>query len=143
MRLRRKRRELRGRLIKRPRSKGQLDMFILEHLQCILKCSTDHTAVLTTLSLFLECELNPLTTDDAFWRRLTLAACYQLAQSVLKIGSALAERVGQGEVGGCTPLGDSAWRLLQLAVEKPWSMLGGPFVCFLAQTGVENAPFTL
>ena len=37
----------------------------------------------------------------------------------LKIGSALAERVGQGgEVGGCHPLGDSAWRLLQLAVEK-------------------------
>ena len=28
------------------------------------------------------------------------SACYQLAQSVLKIGSALAERVGQGEVGG-------------------------------------------
>ena len=42
--------------------------------------------------------LNPLTTDDTFWRRQFLAACYQLAQSVLKIGSALAERVGQGEV---------------------------------------------
>ena len=49
----------------------------------------------------------------------------------LKIGSALAEWVGQGEVGGCTPLGDSAWRplgdsarrLLQLAVEKPWSAI--------------------
>ena len=43
---------------------------------------------------------NPLTTDDAFRHCLTLAACYQLAQSVLKIGSALAERVGQGEVSG-------------------------------------------
>ena len=42
--------------------------------------------------------LNPLTRN--------LAACYQLTQSVLKIGSALAERVGRGEVG------DSAWRLL-------------------------------
>ena len=83
---------------------------------------------------------NPLTTDDAFLRRQILAACYQF---VLKIGSALAERVGQGEVGGCTALGDSAWRRLQLPVEEPWSMLGGPFVCFLAQTGVENAPFTL
>ena len=71
-----------------------------------------------------------------------LAACYQFAQSVLKIGSALAERVGQGGVAGCTTLADSAWRL-QLAVEKPWSMPGGPFVCFLVQTGVENAPFTL
>ena len=87
--------------------------------------------------------INPLTTDDAFWRHLTLAACYQLAQSILKIGSALAERVGQGEVGGCTSLGDSSWRLLQLAVEKPWSTLGGPYVCFLAQMGVEKAPFTL
>ena len=85
----------------------------------------------------------PLTTDDTFWHRLTFATCYQLAQSILKIGSALAERVGQGEVGGCTPLGDSAWGLLQLAVEKPWSAPGMPFVCFLAQTDIENAPFTL
>ena len=75
--------------------------------------------------------------------RQILAACYQLAQSVLKIGSALAERVGQGEVGGSTALPDSAWWRLQLPVEKPWSMTGGPFVCFLAQMGVENAPFTL
>ena len=86
--------------------------------------------------------LNPLTTDDAFSRQF-LSACYQLAQSVLKIGSAIAERVGQGEVGGCTPQADSAWRLLQLAVEKAWPMLGGPFACFLVQMGVENAPFTL
>ena len=83
---------------------------------------------------------NPLTTDDAFWRCLTLAARYQLAQSVLKINS---ERVGQGEVGGCTPLDDSAWQLSLLAVEKPWSKPGGPFVCFPAQIGIENAPFTL
>ena len=61
----------------------------------------------------------------------------------LKIGSALAERVGQGEVGGCTPLGDSAGWLLQLAVEMPWSAPVGPFVCFLAQMGVENTLFTL
>ena len=40
-----------------------------------------------------------------------------VAQSVLKIGSVLAERVGQREVGGSTTLADSAWRLLQLAIE--------------------------
>ena len=51
---------------------------------------------------------HPLTTNDAFWRRQFLAACYQLAQSVLKIGSALAERVGQREVCGCTALADTA-----------------------------------
>ena len=30
---------------------------------------------------------------------------------ILKIGSALAERVGHGEVGECTALADSAWWL--------------------------------
>ena len=60
----------------------------------------------------------------------------------LKIGSALAERVGQGEMGGSSALADSAWWWLQLPVEKSWSMTDGPFVCFLAQMGVENAPFT-
>ena len=35
----------------------------------------------------------------AFWRHLTLATCHQLAQSVLKIHSELAERVGQGGGG--------------------------------------------
>ena len=82
--------------------------------------------------------LNPLITDDAFWHRQILAACYQFPQSVLKIGSALAERVVQGEVGGSTALPGSAWWRLQLPVEKPWSMTGGPFVCVLAQMGVEN-----
>ena len=86
--------------------------------------------------------VNPLPTDDAFWCRQILPACYQLVQSVLKIGSALAERVGQGKVGGSTALPDSAWWQLQLPVEKPWSMTGGPFVCFLAETGVENASLT-
>ena len=58
--------------------------------------------------------INPLRTDDAFWHRQILATCYHLAQSVLKIGSALAERVGQGEVGGSTALPDCAWWQLQL-----------------------------
>ena len=93
--------------------------------------------------IFSAAHVNPLPTDDAFWRCQILDVCYQLVQSVFKIGSVLAERVGQGEVGGSTALPDSAWWQLQLAVEKPWSMMGGPFVCFLAQTGAENAPFTL
>ena len=54
-----------------------------------------------------------------------------------EIGSVLAEKVGQGEVSGCTALGDSAWWMLQLAIEKALSALDGLF-CFLVQTG----PFT-
>ena len=87
--------------------------------------------------------LNPLTTNGDYSRHRNSDACYQLVQSVLKIGSALAERVGQGEVGGCTALADSAWRLLQLAIDRAWSALDGPFFCFLVQTSIENSPFTL
>ena len=59
------------------------------------------------------------------------------------MGSVLAERAGQGEVGGSTALADCAWWLLQLAIEKAWSALDGLLFWFLVQTGVENGPFTL
>ena len=42
----------------------------------------------------LTCSMNPLTTDDEYTCHATLAACYQLAQSVLKIGFALAKKAG-------------------------------------------------
>ena len=42
------------------------------------------------------CLINPLTTNDTIWHRLTLATCYQLAQSILKIGFALAKRWDRG-----------------------------------------------
>ena len=42
---------------------------------------------------------NPLTTDDKCTRHETFAACYQLAQSVLKIGFAQAKKGGIGEGG--------------------------------------------
>ena len=42
--------------------------------------------------------INTLTTNDASWRRQFLATCNQLAQFILKIGSAPAETVGQGKV---------------------------------------------
>ena len=57
--------------------------------------------------------------NDDYSQHRNSAACYQLAQSILKIGSVLAESVGQGKGGGgCTALADSAWRLLQLAIER-------------------------
>ena len=86
---------------------------------------------------------NLLTTNDDYSRHRNSAACYQLAQSVLKIGSALAERVGRGEVGGSTALADHAWRLLQLAIEKAWLVLVGLLFWFLVQMDVENGPFPL
>ena len=46
--------------------------------------------------------LNVLITDNGIWHCLTLATCYQLAQSVLKIGFALAKKggIGGGGIGG-------------------------------------------
>ena len=44
--------------------------------------------------------VNPLTTDDECTCHETLAACYHLAQSVLKIGFALAKKAGWGRWAG-------------------------------------------
>ena len=41
--------------------------------------------------------MNPLTTDDECTHHATLAACYQLAQFILKISFVLAKK---GEIGG-------------------------------------------
>ena len=42
--------------------------------------------------------VNPLTTDDECTRHETLAACYQLAQSILKIGFKKSGIGGGGQV---------------------------------------------
>ena len=62
---------------------------------------------------------------------------------MLKIGSALAERVGQGEEGGSTTLADRAWRLLQLAIVKAWSALDGPFFLVSCTNGCRKHCFHL
>ena len=65
----------------------------------------------------IDLPINCLTKNDDYSRHRNSAACYQLVQSVFKIGSALEKRVGQGKVGGSTALADSVWRLLQLAID--------------------------
>ena len=87
----------------------------------------------------MHCLINPLTTNGDYSCHRNLAACYELAQSVLKIGSVLAERVGQGEVGGSTAFTDSAWRLLQLGLVST----GWPVLLLSCTKSVENSPFTL
>ena len=39
---------------------------------------------------------NPLTTDDEYTHDLSMAMCYQLVQSILKVDSALTEKVRWG-----------------------------------------------
>ena len=73
-------------------------------------------------ALFTACAVNPLTTNDdcSRWNSTT---CYQVVQSVLKISSVSAERVGPEELGGCTRLGGSAWRLCTQLQKRPVLLL--------------------
>ena len=60
-------------------SSGHLHV-LLNHVQCVEVVSY--------------CLLDPLTTDDECSRHATLAACYQLGQSILKIDFVLTKKVG-------------------------------------------------
>ena len=58
-------------------------------------------------------------------------------------GSALAERVGQGEVGGVTNRVTCAWWLLGLAVKVPWLGPCRPILALATWTGFESTTLTL
>jgi len=51
----------------------------------------------------------------------------------------LAERVGQGEVGGFQPLAKLTWLLLSSALESPWLAQGGPLLSFFMEVGLCDA----
>ena len=74
--------------------------------------------------------VSPLATDDAFWRHLTLAT---LSVSAIHFEDRFcaSRKGGTGRGGWVYP---SWWQCLA-AVEKPWSVPGGPFVCCLVQMG--------
>ena len=61
----------------------------------------------------------------------------------MRTGSASAERVGQGEVGGVTHGVTCTWWLLGLAVEVAWLGPCGPILALTVWTGFENATLTL
>ena len=56
-------------------------------------------------------------------------------------GSASAERVGQGEVGGITRRVTCTWWLLGLVVKVSWLGQGGPTLSKAAWTGLLPSPF--
>ena len=58
-------------------------------------------------------------------------------------GSVLAERVGQGEVGGVTRRVLCTWQLLGLAIKGPWLALGRPILGLAAWASLENTTLTL
>ena len=71
-------------------------------------------------------------------RHTTFSLWCHFQQCLWDLDSAPAERVGKGEVGGFQPWAQVAWLLLGLAIESPWSALGGPFLSSCVQMGLEN-----
>ena len=63
--------------------------------------------------------------------RLSASWCH-FWQCPWDLGSAWAERAGQGEVGECTQRVQTAWPRLSSSLEVTWLALGGPFLSFLA-----------
>ena len=62
---------------------------------------------------------------------LSASSC-DFRQCPWEIGAATAEKAGQGEVGGCTRMVQTAWPCLGSAVERYWLALEGPFSSILA-----------
>ena len=83
---------------------------------------------------------NPLITDGECTGHATLGTCYQLVQSVLKIGFALEKWWDKGRW-----VSFSTGYLVHgtCLVEILWLALVGPFLSFLSQTGIEKAPLPL
>ena len=83
--------------------------------------------------------LNPIV---HFWLHHTAHCAERIVSARLRTGSALAERVGQGEMGGVTCRVLCTWWLLGLAFKRPWLVPGGPPHTLTAWTGLENTTLT-
>ena len=86
--------------------------------------------------------INPIPDVAGYIRHETYILWRHFVQCFLDIGFDSAERVGQGEVGGCTRRVQTAWLSPNLALETPWLALGGPLLSSYAQSGWES-PLTL
>ena len=83
-------------------------------------------------------DFNPLNPIVHFWLHHTAHCAQKIVSARLRAGSASAERVGQGEVGGVTGRVLCTWWLLGLALKRPWLVPGGPPHTLTAWTGLEN-----
>ena len=110
----------------------------------ILKWWIDHDVKKETAGKAEGTELlNPLKPIVHFWLHHTAHCAEKIVSVRLRAGSASAERVGQGEVGGVTGRVPCTWWLLGLALKRPWLVPGGPPHALTAWTGLENTTLTL
>ena len=93
--------------------------------------------------LCIDFTINPLNPIVHFWLHHTAHCAEKIVSARLRAGSASAERVGQGEVGGVTGRVLCTWWLLGLALKRPWLVPGGQPHALTAWTGLENTTLTL
>ena len=86
--------------------------------------------------------INPLNPVVHFWLCHTAHCAEKLVSASLCTGSASAERVEQGEVGGVIRRVLYTWWLLGLALKRPWLASGGPPHTLTAWTGLENTSYS-
>ena len=86
-------------------------------------------------------KLNPLNIQCTFGYIILCTTQKRLC--AVHAGSASAEWVGQGKVGGVTCRVSCTWWLLGLAVKVPWLGMGRPILALAAWTGLENATLAL
>ena len=86
---------------------------------------------------------NPLNPIVHFWLHHTAHCAEKIVSARLRAGSASAERVGQGEVGGVTGRVLCTWWLLGLALKRPWLVHGGQPHTLTDWTDLENTTLTL
>ena len=83
--------------------------------------------------------LNLLHAIDAYMNHATFSLWCHFWRCPWDLGSAPAERVGQGEVSEYQHWVQVTWLLLGFAVESPWLALGGLFLSSFAQMGLDNS----
>jgi len=109
------------------------------HFQSIVCCSLVPRSNLMFLQQTMN-NTNMLNPIVHFWLHVyhTAHCAEKIVSARLRAGSASAERVGQGEVGGVIHRVLCTWWLLGLALKRPWLVPGGPPHILTAWTGLEN-----
>ena len=78
--------------------------------------------------------LNRLYVIDAYNFQIVMS----LPAMSLGLTFCASRKGGTGEVGGFQHWAQVTWLLLGIAIESPWSALGGPFLSSFARMGLEN-----
>ena len=86
--------------------------------------------------------VNPLNPVVHSWLRHNVQCTEKIVSACLHTGSASAERVEQGEVGGVIRRVLCTWWLLGSALKRPWLVSGGPPHALTAWPGLENTSYS-